>query len=408
MSAEPRRAIASADGGAGERSIAPRGFWMAAGLTIEGGEDLSATSAANSVRAAKRDYSLVGADSMRAVEIGLAAANWYHTEIPRKRMKELMARRDGPAIRDTLIWLALLFAFGFGGVWFWGSWWCAQFFLCYGVLYGSATDSRWHECGHGTAFKTQWMNDGVYQIACFMIMRNPVVWRWSHARHHTDTIVVGRDPEIAVMRPPKLARALLNFVGVIDVWAATVDMARLSAGVVGDEHETFIPPSERPKAIFVARLWSAIYLCVIALALHMGSILPLMVIGLPRLYGAWHFNLTGLLQHGGLAENVIDHRLNTRTVYINPVSRFIYWNMNYHVEHHMFPMTPFHALPALHDLIKHDLPAPTPSMLAGYREMVPAFLRQLRNEDYFIKRELPSTARPYRDDFAAEAASPAE
>ena len=45
--------------------------------------------------------------------------------------------------------------------------------IVYGVLYGSSTDSRWHECGHRTAFKTHWMNDAVYQIACFMIMREP-------------------------------------------------------------------------------------------------------------------------------------------------------------------------------------------------------------------------------------------
>ena len=29
--------------------------------------------------------------------------------------------------------------------------------------------------------------------------------------------------------------------------------------------------------------------------------------------------------------------------------------------------------------------------------MIPAFLRQLRYEDYFLKRELPPTAKPYRD-----------
>jgi fatty acid desaturase len=29
-----------------------------------------------------------------------------------------------------------------------------------------------------------------------MIMREPTVWRWSHTRHHTDTIIVGRDREI--------------------------------------------------------------------------------------------------------------------------------------------------------------------------------------------------------------------
>jgi fatty acid desaturase len=67
------------------------------------------------------------------------------------------------------------------------------------------------------------------------------------------------------------------------------------------------------------------------------------------------------------------------------------------VEHHMFPMVPFHALPKLHKLIKHDLPEPNRSMWEGYREMVPVLLRQLRNEDYFLKRELPPTARPYLD-----------
>ena len=46
-----------------------------------------------------------------------------------------------------------------------------------------------------------------------MIMRDPTVWRWSHTRHHTDTLIVGRDPEIAVMRPARLAGILANFFG---------------------------------------------------------------------------------------------------------------------------------------------------------------------------------------------------
>ena len=32
----------------------------------------------------RRDYSLIGRDSKLAVENGLAAAEWYHTDIPRK------------------------------------------------------------------------------------------------------------------------------------------------------------------------------------------------------------------------------------------------------------------------------------------------------------------------------------
>ena len=157
-----------------------------------------------------RDYSLVGPEAERSVAAGLASARWYTPPIPRAELKELMRRKDGPAIRDTLIWFAALIVSGSLGWYFWGSWAAIPFFLVYGVLYGSSSDSRWHECGHRTAFKTQWMNDAVYEIACFMVMREPEIWRWSHTRHHTDTIIVGRDPEIITPRPPEVVSLLLN------------------------------------------------------------------------------------------------------------------------------------------------------------------------------------------------------
>ena len=313
-------------------------------------------------------------------------------------MKELMKRTDGPAIRDTIIWIGALILSAAGGVYFWGTWACVPFFFVYGVLYGSASDLRWHEGGHGTAFRTRWMNDFIYEIASFMLMRNPVTWRWSHARHHTDTIIVGRDAEIAMMRPPALLKTILNFVGLTDLWFSMRALLRNAMGTVTLDEQSFIPESERHKAVTVARIHIAIYVATIAAALLNRSWLPLMLIGLPRLYGCWHMVMVGLLQHGALADNVIDHRLNSRTVYMNPISRFIYWNMNYHIEHHMFPMVPFHALPRLHELIKDDLPPPSRSIWHAYREMVPVLLKQLRNEEVYLRRELPPTARPYRED----------
>ncbi|WP_254021658.1 fatty acid desaturase family protein [Mesorhizobium escarrei] len=347
----------------------------------------------------KRDYSLVGESTRRAIEMGLASAEWYHTDVPRKAIKELMQRSDGPAIRDTMIWIAAILGSAAGGIYFWGTWWCVPFFFVYGVLYGSSSDSRWHECGHGTAFRTRWMNDVVYQIASFMLMRNPVTWRWSHARHHTDTIIVGRDAEIAVMRPPDLLRAALAFTGILDFRYSLPALVCQAFGKLTPHEKSYVPEMEQHKAVIAARWHVAIYIATIALALTMRSWVPLVLIGVPRLYGTWHMVLTGLLQHIGLADNVVDHRLNTRTVYMNPISRFIYWNMNYHVEHHMFPMVPYHALPKLHELIKHDLPEPNPSIWHAYREVWPVLLRQLKYEDYFLKRELPPTARPYRGEF---------
>jgi fatty acid desaturase len=339
-----------------------------------------------------RDYSLVGPEAAHAVDAGLSGADWYQCPIPRKRLKELMKRSDQPAIRDTIIWLGLMAVSGGLGVWLWGTWWCVPFFAVYGVLYGSASDSRWHEAGHGTAFRTRWMNDVVYHIACFMIMREPTIWRWSHTRHHTDTLIVGRDPEISAMRPPRLAKIISNFAGLTDVPIAFYRITTHALGRLTPDEDTYVPEMERRKVYLVARIWLAIYAATVLACFAMGSILPAMLIGLPRLYGAWHHLLCGLTQHAGLAEDTLDHRLNSRTVYMNPISRFIYWNMNYHVEHHMFPMVPYHALPQLHEEIKGDCPRPYSGFWETYKEIVPTIVRQLSDPTYFVRRRLPGTA----------------
>jgi fatty acid desaturase len=347
-----------------------------------------------SVAASKRDYSLVGLETRLAEEKGLAAAAWYACKIPRKDLKALMKRKDGPALRDTLIWFAALAVSGYLGYYFWGTVWCVPFFLVYGVLYGSSSDSRWHECGHGTAFKTRWMNDVVYNIACFMILREPTIWRWSHTRHHTDTIIVGRDPEIAVPRPPDVVAILLNLFALKSSVIAIRRLFLHATGRLTAEEATFVPEMERGKVYVTARIYLAIFAAVIVACFALHTILPAMYIGLPTLYGGFMTIYFGLTQHAGLAEDVLDHRLNSRTVYMNPIFRFLYLNMNYHIEHHMFPMVPYHALPKLHEAIKADCPTPYPSSIAAYREIIPTILRQLREPGYYVKRELPSTAKP--------------
>ncbi|WP_171182101.1 fatty acid desaturase family protein [Ruegeria sp. HKCCD8929] len=345
-----------------------------------------------------KDYSLSGQAGRVAVERGLAHPSWFRPKVNPQQIRALMKKSDAIALRDTALWLGAMVLFAGIAIALWPSLWSLPFWLAYGVLYGSGSDSRWHECGHMTAFRTPWMNNFVYQIASFMIIRNPVVWRASHVRHHTDSIIVGRDPEIVAMRPPDLLRIALNFLGVMDVLESVRRMLLHASGRLDADEATYVRDEDRPKVFKIARIWIVIYLCTIGLALWIGSILPLMVIGLPRLYGAWHHVMTGLLQHLGLAENVTDHRLNTRTVLMNPVSRFIYLNMNYHTEHHMFTMVPYYRLPELHELIRHELPAPDRSILAAYRRLVPVLLKQLRFEDAVIVPELPEGASPYRSE----------
>lgn len=336
--------------------------------------------------ARRRDYSLTGPEAAKALEKGLVSGDWYQCPISRKRLKELMQRRDGPALRDTALWALCLAVTGFGGYWFWGSWACVPFFLAYGVLYGSMSNSVWHEMGHGTAFKTRWMNDAVYQVASFMCMFEPHVKRWSHTRHHTDTIVVGSDPEIVEPRPPSLLRMALSVFKLPTTYHTWRAVFLHATGHMNEEEKTFIPESEWPKVVRTARIWLVIYAAVIGLALYLHSWLPLMFIGLPSLYGEWLSYLFGLSQHVGLAEDSLDHRTNCRTIYMNPLLRFVYMNMNYHLEHHMFPMVPYHALAQLHEEIRHDCPPPYSSLFAAFKEIIPTILKQQKDPSYFVRR----------------------
>ena len=356
-----------------------------------------------SAAAYPRDYSLPGRDAKRAEDLGLSKAQWYAAPVPRAKLKELMKRSDAPAIRDTVIWFASFLVTAGFAIYLWPSWWSLPFFLAYGVLYGSSTDSRWHECGHGTAFKTRWMNDAVYHIACFMIMRPPTIWRWSHTRHHTDTIIVGRDPEIAIMRPTVILRTISLFLAIPQTFAAVKNLFTHVAGHLTPEELTYVPEMERWRVYTVSRVWMAIHLVVIALALFLHSWLPVLLIGpLPTMYGAWLHVVTGLTQHGGLAEDVLDHRLNSRTVLMNPVLRFIYWNMNYHVEHHMFPMVPYHQLPKLYEEMKPFTAPANTSVFDAYREIIPALLRQAKDPSYALPRTLPAGVATMTAPIAAE------
>jgi len=341
---------------------------------------------------AKRKYSLVGENTVLALQRGLAEATWYTSPVPKEQLRELLERRDGPALRDTILWFALLIASGVSGYALWkaGSWWAVIPFMVYGAVYATSSDSRWHESGHGTAFKTDWMNNALYEIASFMDMRESVPWRWSHVRHHSDTIIVGRDPEIVFPRPPDIRGLLLGFFSLRTIPLYFRHVVLHAAGRLTPEEKTYVPESEYGKTFFRARIYLLIYAAVLGLAIYQRSLLPLMFVGLPQLYGAWLLPIYAHPQHAGLAENVLDHRLNCRTVYMNGLNRFLYWNMNYHVEHHMFPLVPYHNLPRLHELVKADMPTPYWSLFEAWRELVPAVLRQVKDPSYYVERKLPT------------------
>ncbi len=340
----------------------------------------------------KRDYSLTGLERAGAEARGLVSADWYRSPVPRAQLKELVVKRDLPAVRDTAIWLALLVASGVVAHLTYGTWWALPAFAFYGTMYGSVSDARWHECGHRTAFKSQRANDVVYNVASFMAFREPVSWRWSHARHHTDTIIVGSDPEIAVPRPTSLLVLLSEIFCLRSAPGEIVKVARGCIGRVSPKEADYVPRDEYAKVFWASRVFVAVWVAIVAVSAATKSVEPLLLFGLPSFYGRWLLVVFGHTQHAGLAEDVLDHRLNSRTVSMGPILRFLYWNMNFHIEHHMYPTVPYHALPRLHGLVASDMPPVYDGLRGAYREIIPALRRQAKDSTYFIERVMPTNA----------------
>ena len=59
-------------------------------------------------------------------------------------------------------------------------------------------------------------------------------------------------------------------------------------------------------------------------------------VSLAPFYGGGIQWLCNQAQRTGLLGHVADFRLRSRAIYLNPFLEFLYWHMNYHVEHHMY------------------------------------------------------------------------
>ena len=283
---------------------------------------LDASPAAASHAALPGDYRLTGDNTRRAIVQGLAEATWYQCPVEPATMRSLLVRRNWPGIRDTVLWLALLAGTATAGILLWGSWWAILPFALYGVLYGSTSDSRWHESSHGTAFRSDWLNNALYELASFMVMRESTLWRWSHTRHHSDTIIVGRDPEIAFPRPTTAWDLFLGFSGIGAARSYFRKLARHAGGSLDADEQTYVPRDQWPRVVWTARVHLAIYAGVIAAAVLLQSLLPLVLIGLPNIYGTWLMPIYGgtQLPHRAheLAEplSLLEHELPRRTPYV--------------------------------------------------------------------------------------------
>ena len=326
------------------------------------------------------------------------AITWYRTKLPPEAVKSLHAKSDMRGGIQTFGYLAILLASAGLAVFsfhHWPWWVTAACVFLYGMVAAFLINAV-HELGHGTVFKTRWLNTLFCHVFAFLGWINHEKFQASHIRHHRYTLHPPDDLEVVL--PVKLMLWHVLKVGIfnpayffqVSLW----ETLRTAFGKFQGEWELTLYPASDPKSRKVPVRWARAMLAghaaIIIASLAAGWwIIPILTCGY-QVYGSWLFFLCNNTQHVGLQDNVDDFRLCCRTFTLNPVLRFLYWQMNYHIEHHMYAAVPCYHLDRLHRMIRHDLP-PTPKGLVGvWKEIDTILCRQAVDPDYQYVAPLPN------------------
>ncbi len=324
---------------------------------------------------------------------------WYRSPVTPENLALLNQRSDWKGLVQTVANLGLLVFTG-------GLAWYAvgrlpliavlALLFLHGTFYAFLVNG-FHELCHNTVFKTRALNVFFLNIFSFLGWFNPVFFWASHQEHHKYTLHPPDDLEVVLPVNLTLKSYLgFAFINPIGLYNRLQSVIRLSLGKVDGEWANLLfPPedTEKRRALFN---WARILLIghglIVVISLYLGLWMIPIIVTLAPFYGAGFQYLFNEAQHIGLSDNVSDYRLNTRTIILNPFIGFLYWHMNYHIEHHMYAAVPCYNLPKLHKLIEHDLPHSPKGLLETWSVIIPIIRKQQMDQNYTFIPVLPENS----------------
>ena len=323
------------------------------------------------------------------------AVPWHRVPVEKEALRRLTHRSDLRGLLYVLPHLALVActaAAAFLALRWWPWWTLLPILFVHGSAWAFLANG-FHELTHGTMFRTKALNAFFLRLYAFLTWNSHVFYRASHTRHHLYTLHPPDDSEVILPMRLTLAgflgSAVVDPVGLVLSVAGTVRLAfgRLS----GDWENALFPasmPRERRRLFGWARITLAGHALIITVSILTGWWLAAVLFSAANGLGRWVFFLNTYAQHTGLQDDVNDFRLCTRTILHNPVLSYLYFQMNYHAEHHMYASVPCYNLPRLRRAIQHDMPA-AKGMIGSWREIIGILRRQKQEPGYQYQLPLP-------------------
>ncbi len=236
-----------------------------------------------------------------------------------------------------------------------------------------------HEAAHGTLFRTRWLNERFADVICARPVGSDVArYRTHHLGHHAHT-GTERDPDLglAPLEPMsrrslvrKIARDLTGLAGLRRLAALVLIDADVLAYNVGAGARL------RWRGLG-HHAWSLVRHTWLVVATNAAMYAALAACGAGWAYLAWpiawlttfglYLRIRMLAEHACL-ERGSDILRNTRTTHATLLARATVapLHVNYHLEHHLLPTTPWFRLPALHRALVARGALPPRATAPGY------------------------------------------
>ena len=332
---------------------------------------------------------------------------WYRCPVESSELRALVQRSDTRGLFQAVGHLAIWLVTGASAFLFFQQeiWWAFAVALFLHGTVGSFFTAPHHELCHATVFRTRWLNELFLRVFSFLGWLNFHIYRFSHTYHHRNTLFPEGDREEVMPEKPSLhplyllqlftvnltggyqSRGLLpNLKQFVGIALNRFDNPFNSWGP--ELYEGF--PKQREKATAWARTVLGLHAVVIVFFIGIAEpILAVIVSGSPFIAN-WLRYFAGVTQHCGLRSNVADFRKCVRTVTLDPVTEFLYWHMNWHLEHHMFASVPCYNLKKLHRTVREDMPPPR-TLIGAWREMRETWKRQQLDPGYAFDTPVPAS-----------------
>ena len=354
-----------------------------------------------------------GLDRVRQTPLSEVRRNlrirWYRCPIEPRRLRELNEPSDPRGLVQAAGHLGLWMATGLSAYYLFTHqvWWGFIVALfAHGTVASFFTAPR-HELCHTTVFRTKWINEAFLRVFSLFGWLNFHVYRFSHSYHHRYTLFIEGDREEVMPKTPSLRVLYLLQLFTVNVTGGYQSQGlvptmrsffRLAFNRLDKPFNSWGPelyaehPTEGRQAVNWARLVIAFHAAVILVSVGIGDpIIAVLVSGSPFIAN-WLRYFVGVPMHCGLRSGVADFRKCVRTITLDPISEFLYWHMNWHLEHHMYAAVPCYNLKCLHRAVASDMPAPR-TLVGAWREMRETWRRQQVEPGYAFDTPVPAPTR---------------